>query len=1359
MPHGSAHAELFDQFVEPMREFSPVVGWWWTAEPVELARLTWQLDELAEHGVHNVLPINLAPVGPLHGALADDPPLFSDEWWELWRGMCEHARRIGTGIWFYDQIGFGGSNVQGTLVTADPEFTGASLDRVVSDTDGPCELAVPAGCTPVGACALPLDDDGCVSGPPVVLDVVDGRVSWAAAPAGETRIARHRVMIAYSRREGFDYTSPRACERLIDVIHGEFERRLGQYFGDVIVGSFQDEMPSLPTWSSIFADEFVHRCGYRLEPVIACLWEDWGLESARVRVDFQRVRAALVEEAFFRPLFDWHEKRGMTCGFDQQSHSRAGDPAAAVTQYADYLRTHRWYSAPGSDHWGSGKVHSSLAHHYARPRTWIESFHSTGWGGTLEETFDWLMPWLLAGANLYCPHAVYYSTHGAWWEWAPPSTCWRQPYWRHYRMFADTVARLCWLLTRGEHACDVGVLFPTTTMQATTLLTGRLPSAGSAQDSYFGLVGHMLWYYSADGDVTLAGHDFDVLDDDTVASASVQDGALRTSAESYRTVLVPGCRVLAPSTAASLVSFCESGGLLVFVGDLPEHASHESGDQDIHRLREMVADGRARHVSESAEIATVLDSINVNVHAEGRTLRRRIGDAHVLLVPAAPTGSAVTQPMLPWVGEHFTVGAEPRPLLEGYFADLREHGYEFVPERYRKSTTVRIEGSPGDIEQWDPSTGTARPAYARTVDGGVDVEVDFGGAPAAVLVWRDRGSRAAVDTADQAASWEEKALDGPWEMSIVATMDNHYGDFAWPPSNGPLPVQQWRLRHAVEPVGSSLDWEWLCGDLDDSIWDDVLVGYGAWAWRLGPLDPADVPETLPPGYRGELAGPDWEPVVFSLSRGIEKDPVHVRALGPKARVPEDFWHVDGVNAGQLVVLRTSLPVSLDQELTLAVCANGLAEVWWNGVKLATDSKGLLRLDSVRARAGANLLEVRVTAHQDGPLRGYWALTTDPDGFVRPSWLIPGDRPTPGSEVRSRTSIWLDDEPAKATLQLGTEGAARLSVNGEEVASQGTFDPYGSQLRVIPYDVTKQLRVGMNVVEVVLADAGAPLSVFMDGVIEEVGGRRTVVITDDSWSLTRNGVSVPFALGRRHPYDPRWELLRGRPHPLPRAAWLDDARTGMDGGVLDIAPDARPDGPRPAEWFRVVVPPGATRAHFPMEGGSARVWLDGTELPMTAAAADLPDPERERRVLAMRIEPDSGHTAGALWSGPLLFEMGPGRLRPGDWAEAGLGSFAGGVRYRRVVQIGDGVERAILDLGSVRGTAEVAVNGDVVASRIWSPYRVELTGHLRPGRNELEVTVFNTLAPYVDDVSPTQMVFPGQRVSGLLGPVHLVTRVT
>ncbi|MGH3487062.1 MAG: glycosylhydrolase-like jelly roll fold domain-containing protein, partial [Actinopolymorphaceae bacterium] len=496
----------------------------------------------------------------------------------------------------------------------------------------------------------------------------------------------------------------------------------------------------------------------------------------------------------------------------------------------------------------------------------------------------------------------------------------------------------------------------------------------------------------------------------------------------------------------------------------------------------------------------------------------------------------------------------------------------------------------------------------------------------------------------------------------------------------------------------------------------------------------------------------------------EKDPFQAVMLGPKARVPDDFWHVAGVKAGQVVVFRTSLPVERAGTVTLAVEANGAKDIWWNGEPLGPDPGGFLRLDEVRTRAGSNLLEVHVTADarasspiptRDLALRGYWALTTDPDAYARPAWLMPDDGTVRGTELMARGTLTLPAAAVRATLQLGTEGPAQLFLTGKEIATQGAFEPYGGQGRVLPYDIAEHLVVGDNPIEVRFTDIGRPLAVFVDALVACADGTTSTFVTDaSSWTFARDGVPVRTALRRLQPYDPRFAWLRPRPHPLPRASWLEAAVD--DGSVLDLVPEARPGLDKPAEWFRIVVPPGATSATIPVAWGRVQVWLDGVEIPVSQGRVVLRRPEIEGRILAVRIEPADGRSGGALWDGPLEFECGEGLLSAGPWADAGLGSYSGGVRYRRQVHLDTVPGSAVLDLGAVRGTAEVVVNGQHAGVRIWSPWRLDVSGLLRAGVNDVEVTVYNTLAPYLDDCSPTMGVFPGQRLSGLLGPVTLRT---
>ncbi|MBI3118966.1 MAG: hypothetical protein HYZ00_09795, partial [Candidatus Hydrogenedentes bacterium] len=257
---------------------------------------------------------------------------------------------------------------------------------------------------------------------------------------------RHRVMLFYTAPAGFDYQNPDAGAALLDVVHGEMERRFGKELGKGIGGSFQDEFPALPRFSARFLKEFERREGYDLLGKLPALFDEVadrfgepeGPTTAQIRVAASDVAAELCEKAFFIPLHKWHERHGMLCGYDQTV--RNADPIRGEKYYIDYFDTMRHYSAPGSDMDGDAKPHQAMADLYGRPRVWIEAFHSSGWGQTLEEIATLLHPWLLNGATLYNPHAIYYSIHGSYYEWAPPDTGWRQPYFVHNKTFADYTA-------------------------------------------------------------------------------------------------------------------------------------------------------------------------------------------------------------------------------------------------------------------------------------------------------------------------------------------------------------------------------------------------------------------------------------------------------------------------------------------------------------------------------------------------------------------------------------------------------------------------------------------------------------------------------------------------------------------------------------------------------------------------------------------------------------------------------------------------------------------------------------------------------------------------------------------------------
>jgi hypothetical protein len=1334
-------AELLKGFSQPNPEYSPVPIWWWSGDKLDLDRMIWQVDQLVSQGVHNAVVLNLAPTGPMHGALSDDPHFLTEQWWALWDALCQHAQKVGMRFWFYDQIGFSGANLQGRLAVENPANVGMELHRVVLDADGDGQLALPEAGVFVSGQALPLDASGAITGPPQMLSLQDGILRWSGQ-------GRARLILAYAIRKGFDYHSPEACRALMGVVHHAFEARLGQYFGSAIVGSFQDELPSVPTWSDRFAAEFEKRCFYSILPSIAALWEDWGLQSARIRIDYQRVRAELAEEALFKPIFDWHESHGLLFGFDQQSPSRAAQPISTVDQYADYARTHRWYSAPGSDHWGEAKFHSSLAHSYGRPRTWIEAFHSSGWGGTLEETFDWLQPWLLAGANLYDPHAVYYSTKGGQWEWAAPSTCWRQPYWRHYKHFADAISRLCWLATRGEHVCDIGVLFPSATVQADLYLDHCGQFARDAHDAYQDLLGQMTWFNARPGALKRLRRDFDVLDDDTVASAHIENGGLRTRGERYKALIVPAMWMLETATAQRLVDFANAGGVLIFIDKLPETADSHAGEAAIAALAALVAGGKASIIAGGDRLQTELDRalsvLPAEIVTQSPTLLRQDGDVRMLLVTAAVAGCASAEERLPWANWHYDSDHFSFPR---YTSELKEKGIGFDLAAQRRTAIVRIAGPVGAIEQWDPATGVGRPVPTRTVSGITEATVDFSGSPMSVLVWSSSGTAQQAPAPVQ-TSGKHLALDGVWTATLAPTIDNRHGDFTLPASDGPLPVQLWQAGYRQDAAAEPRpDW-------NVKTWPRVPLSDGIRAWSYGPVATGNLPDPLLRDHDSDLEAPGWSPVTYSLSRGIDHDPQHDKTLGPKARILEPMIRVPGMEMGTAIQVRTGLPVDEAGRYTLAVGGNGRKQVWWNGSELAADPGGYLYLCDIEAKAGFNLLELRLEPEEAGGLEAYWTLTADRDAFMRPEWLEPADGWKAGTTLSIRRTVEI--EPGdEFVAHFGSVGIATLLVNGKHVAMQGAFDPYAQwrSPRVMKYDLAPYLVPGDNVIEASFTDDGKVLSFFFDGVITPArGNAERSVISDGDWVAGREGQKVALQMRAGQRQDARFYWLRPRPHPLPRTGWLDPEQ--LIAGVLDIVPEPNPKKPRVNQWFAIPLPPGARSVTLPISNAEIAAFCEGMSLPIADGHIAIPQTFATNRTLLVRISPRDGRTGGAVWDGPVHFEVGPGPVALGSWVDNGLEFYSGGLAYEQVVTIDDPNAWHTLHLGRVRGTAEVEINGKPAGVRVWSPYDFDIARHLRAGENTITIRVFNTLAPYLKGASPTRTIFGGQDVSGLFGPVRL-----
>ena len=1242
-------------------KFGPVPLWWWSGERVTEERLRWQMQKLRAAGLRNLCVINLAPAGPTSLCAADDPPFYSERWWGLFGCALEEAERLGMRMWYYDQIGFSGANFPARLVAGDPEFAGYHLRRL------PAGTALPPGGT-------------------------------VLASLGEDTLA--------AVRHGFDWLNPAAAGVLLDRIHGEMERRHGDRLGGVIAGSFQDELQPMPSWSPRLPDLYRQRYGEECAPQLPLLFTG-GAGAPEMRRRFYGLLAELAEAAFFRPLGEWHERHGMLLGCDQAGHARKVDPHGAQRIYLDYFATHRHYSAPGSDMDGEAKPHSSLVHAHGGRRVWLEGFHSSGWGGTVEETMHWLVPWLQAGVTLFDPHAVYYSTRGGWWEWAPPDTGWRQPYAEHYAIFADTVSRACWLLSQGRHLCDIAVYYPGHAIwehmspgdqrggEHLQQTAGRDPDPAVAhvRSVYWALTGRQARDEACAGVLRSGRWDFDLLHDGALSGGAVEGSTLGVAEERYRAVILPGALPPEGGARDRLGAFAAAGGLVVAVA-VPDGADLPAGT--------------VRVASPDAVPEVLAGRLERRADGPGMALARRIGAVDVFLLLPPPEA---LRPM--------HVASDAPPALPPH-----------------STYTLQTAGVP---ELWDPVSGRQRPVPFRRAGGRVVVDVPFADWPAALVVCRPEGEPgseavpppaspvpAGVDAPDLPESAWRPLPDSGWRVRVESTLDNRHGDFELVGRHDFTPVERRLFRVRTETgAGDGLASGWHLPGLADRDWPERLWSEAArWSVSRGDrFTPADARPVVYSTLLGDMAFRDW--------------------AGRMGRVPRTFLNLGPARPGEVLWAATHVMAPADGDYWLQVEGAAVKGAWVGDAEvLAPDpTAGHVALAPVALRRGANRLLLRCTAVRQGPMRiGAQVTVQRPE--PQPAWLMPAAPfGAGGPDLVCRV---VSAGPARDVhVSFAAHGHVAFLVNDHVVAVDGDFNPYvrdGQQA----LDVTAHWRTGANVLTLRFPEGTGDERALVDGVAILADGSRVAFGTGPEWTDAAGhpGAHLP------HGDSTDWLWIRPRPHPLADVGWLTP-ESAPDPAPLPFVLDPEAAG-RPV-WLRFPMPVGA-RALRAVASGRVRAWVAGDEVEVRDGVAQFPAHPAGSQC-AVRIEPDGDAPEAAVLRAPVRFDLeaAPGRL--GDWRTAlHLPHHSVVVEYE--ARSTGTASRAWLDLGYVRGTAQVWVDGREAGTRLWHPFRFDLGEVWGPGAHRLRVRVTNTLATHYETGRPTSLVRGGQAAGGLFGPVRL-----
>ncbi len=1300
--HNNHYDQILDGFADPGKEYAPRPLWWWVGEKIEKDRVAWQLDQLKEKGVlHPIVVYSHAPrkfsVGKVYQV---DPEPFTEEWWDIFDWTMKECEKRGMTLSFSEYVTF--NKVQRRLIQEHPELASLHLGLSESEITGPdvFDISVPDNIVHLQAYELKsgkIDYQKSVN----LLDYMqDGRkIKWVV-PDGKWLITRVSVN---KNRWALSGTEPLVGQLLIDNLYDPFRQLNPEEFGKTYVSFFQDELLigmngwPFPVWKDDFEEQFMKRKGYDITEYLPALWKDIGDITPKARMDYYDVAIALIEEAYFIPIHNYMEKHNVLYAHDQGGR---GNTMAATVQYGDYIRTQRWYNAPGNDCYGGSfnfkdtKLSSSIANIYERPVVWLESFHASGWGMTSGNMLKWLNQHYAAGANLFNKHGLYYTTYGGWWEWAPPDAHFRQPYWFNAEVFSMYVSRLSYILRQGVHACDVAIVYPSSTMYA------EVVNKGSSLEERFSEKA-----FQADKDmwgtaryIFDRGIDLDYIHEQALGRAGIAQGKIEISGINYKSLLLPSLSAISRVSARKAQELYRNGGLVIFYKSLPLD-SMEAGRND-PKLYAIYKDMFGSEYNRLQRIALNSESENSPGHSSIIVSNNNGGVCAFIPDDYENISQLIDQ----------SIERDFIPSRNNIFVHHRKinniDAY-FVCNNNQENVNVELSfAHAGTPEIWDAWSGEVKPVY-RTYkkDQRAVLPLSFEPGQGRLIIFRDQPLEFEVLKDDYSeihqikrsgegikvvASYADSAkknltirsndkiyrdsrnvkqipspvfLEGAWDFELVPTLDNQWGDFRLPATDSKIGAEVRRFKYYMHDGSKNYVNRFIAADYDDSDWPMTTYSYGQTFWKSGPFD-EDVNCRLIEekmlsldfidkhtflSVDGKSVG--FEEYDISYRWGIELDPVLLRwSTGPhglKKKVPDEFIDL------------------------------------YEGPK---------------------------------PVYGVGGPASSPS--------------PPGSVFYLWTTININHQTL-AKFNFGSMGPATVWLNGEKVIEASDNDKqyivYGYPEIGTKAEMVLQLNAGVN-------------RILLKFVQPDEGRIRAYAVfrkTDYDQGLDLEPQEIP-ALHLSWFADSRSLLFNPNPADRYKVGWyrfksppnLESMNFKAYGENLEV-------------WI---------------DGNKAEVTSKKLDKPgLREYNVKVDRLNSDRNIVAIRLKYHSGRKGGHAIPEPIKLECGKGKIQLVSWSDMGLPDYSGAAMYSKTFTITNSQlnDQVILDLGDVRDAADVRINNKRVKVKFAGPWRFDISEMLFEGQNIIDVYVTNTVENhYVVNIPSPYARHDRYPVSGLLGPVRL-----
>ncbi|NLG49730.1 MAG: hypothetical protein GX552_06435 [Chloroflexi bacterium] len=553
--------------------------------------------------------------------------LQSPRQWEVLRYALRKAHELGLELWLYDEKGYPSGTAGGIVTRAHPEYVTVGLACYPQEVVGPADVRVdrPVSCKRfvwAGAMQAPASATRAE-----VLDLsahVDeqGTLRWAA-PAGRwtllylaervTYEGTHAGRNVHELRRYTNVLMPEAAAEFIRVTHEQYHRELPPDIWQHIRAVFTDEpsfmttyvtegptntpvadaylfndRPASVPWSRDFLARFQADRGYDLTPYLFALFVSDAPEACYVRQDYYQCATNLFAEAFYGQVQDWCRAHGTRAS----GHAMAEENLIAQISYSGSIYAlDRRMDLPGVDMLSSDPGEILSTEWFMGPKQVASVAHITGKKEVHSETSNHLQrhrnpPVKTSVAEMRGTGNLLYvlgvnqitSYYG-----------WDQIGAEGYREYNDYMGRLATLLRGGAHVCDVAVLYPMRSIWAYHRPRDRaLPWGDDPAGPWPEPVVRVARAYpNLVRGLLRAQIDLDILDEQAIQEANLQDGALCVADETYRAVVLPPLEALELATARALAAFCRAGGQLISVVKLPDMA--ESPENTVALRAELAA--------------------------------------------------------------------------------------------------------------------------------------------------------------------------------------------------------------------------------------------------------------------------------------------------------------------------------------------------------------------------------------------------------------------------------------------------------------------------------------------------------------------------------------------------------------------------------------------------------------------------------------------------------------------------------------------------------------------------------------------------------------------------------------------------